>query len=444
MAILMSLAGVLVSQYIFELCFAYKWLYVTIGAMAAYNLGFWRVLRGVDFHESQLCETDECQEGWRLGRVIAWLQILFDLIALFSLLHFTGGLENPFVIFFMLHMVMATILLEPIGTVLVALIITAFVFALGFAEQFEILEHYHQHKIYGDFEPLTHWLFVLGIPSIIFVMNLCLTALTFFMMRAINQRRDTIIVLSKELEENNRKLVLLDNRRKQTMAVVSHDMKSPIDAVSSYLIMMQEGYLGDFTEKQIEIIKKSHSRLKRLREFISDVLDWQTIERGEVQQQMGPTQLIDVLKDAFNEYVDVAIQKNVQLSFSAQGEFPMVVADGRRLFQVFDNLISNAVKYTLSGGTVDVTAELKGSNVLVQVTDSGIGMDEEELSHLFEDFYRSPKVKKKFDGTGLGLAVVERIVRAHHGLVWAESTPNEGTSFFVSIPVGRMSQPPRG
>lgn len=443
MAIFLSVIGILVAKYGFGLCFGYPFLFITVALMMLYNFGFGYFLQRLDLHESHWCDTLECQQGWRTGRYVAWMQILFDLLALFSLLHFTGGLENPFVIFFMLHMVMATILLEPLGTVLVAFTITAFVFALGLTERLGLFEHYHQYKIYGEFEPLHSWLFVLGIPAIILVMNLCLTSLTYFMMRAINHRRDTIIDLSKELEEKNRRLVLLDNRRKQTMAVVSHDLKAPIDAVSSYLIMMQDGYLGEFTEKQMDIVVKSHNRLKRLREFVSDVLDWQTIERGELQQKMQATQLIDVLRDSFNEYVDTAKRKEIEMSFSSEGQFPQINADPRRLFQVFDNLISNAVKYTLKGGKVEVSASMDRGAILIQVRDTGIGMSAEEISHLFEDFYRSPKVKKQFEGTGLGLSVVDRIVRAHHGTVWAESEPQKGTTFHVKLPIGRLSQPPR-
>ncbi|MBN2716885.1 MAG: HAMP domain-containing histidine kinase [Deltaproteobacteria bacterium] len=444
LAVAMSSLGVMVAQFWFELCFVYTALYSIIGAIALYNVGFWFILRNYDFHENQCCESMVGSEGWRRGRFIAWLQILFDLIALFWMLHFSGGLENPFVIFFMLHMVMATLLLEPAGTMLVAIVITAFVFALGITEKTGILAHYHPDKVYGDYEPLNSWVFVLVMPSIILLMNICLTGLTYFMMRAINERRNTIIILSRELEEKNRRLVMLDNRRKQTMAVVSHDLKSPIDAVNSYLIMMQEGYLGDFSDKQMEIIKKCYSRLKRLREFVSDVLDWQTIERGDVQEVMAPTQLVDVLRESYAEYEDTAKAKGISFKLSIADKMPLVNADPRRMFQVFDNLISNAVKYTLAGGSVEVASAVEEGQLLFRVSDSGIGMTDDEMSHLFEDFYRSPNVKKKFEGTGLGLTVVDRIVRAHHGRVWAESEAGKGTTFFVSIPIGRLSQPPRG
>ena len=444
LAVAMSTVAVVISQLWFQLCFNYVALYSVIGVIAAYNIGFWRFLRNFDFHENQCCESEAGVEGWRRGRLIAWMQILFDLVALFVMLHYSGGLENPLVIFFMLHMVMATLLLEPLGTLLVAFVITAFVFALGITEKVGLLSHYHADKIFGGYEPLNSWVFVLVMPSIIFVMNICLTGLTYFMMRAINERRDRIIELSRELEEKNARLIRLDNRRKQTMAVVSHDLKSPIDAVNSYLIMMQEGYLGDFSDKQMGIIKKCYVRLKRLRDFVSDVLDWQTIERGDVQAVMAPTQLLDVLQEAYNDYEDTAIRKGIHLSLDAGGEMPLVNADPRRMFQVFDNLISNAVKYTLSGGTVQVSAQVEDDLLMFRISDSGIGMTDEEMSHLFEDFYRSPKVKKDFEGTGLGLTVVQRIIRAHHGSVWAESESGKGTTFFVSIPIGRLSQPPRG
>jgi signal transduction histidine kinase len=335
----------------------------------------------------------------------------------------------------MLHMVVATILLERTGTVAVGIIITVLIFTLGFTEHYGLLTHYHLDGFYGGFEPFDSWLFVIGISSVISAMNICLAGLVYLMMLEIKRRRDTIIALSTELEDKNSILLKMDERRKQTMAVASHDLKSPIDAVSSYLNMLQAGYLGEMSPKQLDVVEKSINRLKRLREFVCDVLDWQTIERGELQQIMEQVHIRDIVSSVVDDYKDVAVKKNITLEFTFDDNLPMVNASPRRMAQVFDNLISNAVKYTDNGGTVSVSVQLKDSSVSISVKDSGIGLSDDDMSHLFEDFYRAPRVKKNYDGTGLGLSVVKRIVAAHHGTVTAESRLDHGTEFIVSLPV---------
>jgi len=434
--------GVVACQSLFRLELPYLPLYATIGIIGVYNILFWQYLRRNDFSEHRPITSRRGRRGWNQAQNIAWAQIVFDLLALFFLLHFTGGLENPFVIFFVMHVVVAGILLEPLSAMAVVAIVTVLLGALGVLEKIGILHHYHVPEVYGSFEPLQSWLFVIGIPAIISAVNVCLTVLTYFMMQEINRRRDRIIELSEEIEKKNAALLLLDSRRKQTMAIASHDLKSPIDAVSSYLNVLQDGYLGTLTDKQMDVIAKSQRRLRGLRNFISDVLDWQTIERGELQQVMEPTQLLDVLRDTVANYRDAAAQKNIALDMKVEEELPLVCASARRMAQVFDNLISNGVKYTPDGGTVTVDARVEDGSIVITVADTGIGMSEEEMQHLFEDFYRAPRVKATHEGTGLGLSVVQRIVQAHHGTVRAQSVVDQGTRFDVSIPICGLTLPP--
>jgi signal transduction histidine kinase len=157
---------------------------------------------------------------------------------------------------------------------------------------------------------------------------------------------------------------------------------------------------------------------------------------------MEPTQLLDVLRDTVANYRDVAAQKNIALDMKVDEELPLVCASAKRMAQVFDNLISNGVKYTPDGGTVTVDARIEDGSIVISVADTGIGMSEEEMQHLFEDFYRAPRVKATHEGTGLGLSVVQRIVQAHHGTVRAQSAVDQGTRFDVSIPICGLTLPP--
>ncbi|MBN2801624.1 MAG: HAMP domain-containing histidine kinase [Deltaproteobacteria bacterium] len=424
----------LIAKNIINMDLPFNELFITLGIVLLYNIFFWLYMRKTNFHENQCCKSEEGIQGWKQATRLARAQIVFDLAALFFLLHFSGGVENPFIVFFVLHMVAATILLERTGVMLIAMLITGMICSLGFFEHMGILKHHHLGNFYGDFEPLKSILFVTGVSVVISAMNICLSLLVYFMMKEIRRHRDTIVLLSEDLAKKNERLLKMDARRKQTMAIASHDLKSPIDAVSSYLNMMEAGYAGDLTEKQLGIITKSISRLKKLREFISDVLDWQTIERGELRQVMKIENVENILSDVVDDYKDTAVRKNITLNYLPADNLPDIMVSKNRLAQVFDNLISNAVKYTDDNGEVTVKTNAGRDGVEIIISDNGIGLSDDDISHLFEDFYRSPRVKKSYDGTGLGLSVVKRIVDAHHGNITAKSEINKGTTFTVTLP----------
>jgi two-component system OmpR family sensor kinase/two-component system sensor histidine kinase BaeS len=186
---------------------------------------------------------------------------------------------------------------------------------------------------------------------------------------------------------------------------------------------------------QAEVIEKSLKRLERLREFVGDVLSLQAIQHGELQKVMRQVDVEPILREAIENFADAAREKGLDLALEVQTGLPRIEAAAERLAQVFNNLVSNAVKYTPRGGRVSVSAREENGVVAFAVADTGIGISEGDLARLFEDFFRAPAVKKVYEGTGLGLAVARRIVSAHHGEIWATSAPNAGTTFHVHLPL---------
>jgi signal transduction histidine kinase len=434
-------AGVTIAATHFHLgiaSFAYHWLYAIVGLILLYNTAFYFFLE----HQVQSGKVSELQDGsgFSRSRAVALSQILLDLVALFWLLHFAGGLTNPFVLFFLFHIVVAGTLLEPGPTVGVALFTSALIFALGVLEKLGVLAHYHPVELLGDTDPLRSWLFVLGLPAVMTVTILSLTLLTISIMNERGRRRDQILELSEELDSKNRKLLRVDRMRKQLLAVASHDLKSPLAAVSSYLMGMRDGYLGPLTDEQRRVVDRSLARLARLKEFIADVLEWTAIERGALRQDMHPANLADELRRAVEDYQEQAAARNIELGLVLPPDLPLVVCSPERMAQVFDNLISNAVKYSHDGGEVEVEARVEQDDVLISFRDTGIGIAPADLGQLFQDFFRAPSVKSRFEGTGLGLSMVRRIVNAHNGRIWATSELGRGSTFFVRLPI-RQFQP---
>ncbi|GAP44925.1 signal transduction histidine kinase [Lentimicrobium saccharophilum] len=222
--------------------------------------------------------------------------------------------------------------------------------------------------------------------------------------------------------------------RFQFLSVLSHELKAPINAIEGYLKIMQDKQFGDKITSYNEMIDRSLERISGMRSLIMDLLDLTKIESGKPVQHM---QLVDITKiagisaDTMRPY---AIQKDVDIYLNTK-EPVMMEADAKEIEIIFNNLISNAVKYNKQGGRVDVFVHQGKNNIKLKVADSGIGMTEEEKSTLFQDFVRikNPKTKH-ITGSGLGLSILKKIVEMYHGDIEVESIPDQGTTFTVILP----------
>jgi signal transduction histidine kinase len=225
----------------------------------------------------------------------------------------------------------------------------------------------------------------------------------------------------------------------QFLSMVAHDLKAPVGAVESYLKVMLRGTPGPLTEKQERWIERSITRLDSMLELISDLLDVSRLETGQVAPEIEMTALRGVLDNCVETARGLADPRGVVIVADIEPDFPAVHASGKRLAQVINNLVSNAVRYTPEGGTIAIRASLDGERVLVVVEDSGTGIKPEAMPKIFEDFFRGDH---ETEGTGLGLSICKRIVELHGGEIWAESpVPGRsgGARFSFTIPLGQAA-----
>ena len=428
------------AQFVLKLQIPYRYLYPVAAGILVYNIVFVHLVNAVDKMAGEK-RADLPENG--PTRLLALLQINFDFAALFALLHFSGGLENPFIIISILHVVVAGTLLEPRQTLFEAFLATGLLFAMGIGEKTGLLTHYHPTEVLGPTDPSTHWFFVLGLPAVLGFAMFALAGLTILIMNERARRRDQIIALKSDLEEKNTRLIRVDQMRKGLLAVASHDLKAPIGAVANYLMTLKDEYLGPINERQAHVIERSLIRLDQLGSFISDVLSIQAIQRGELRRNIRTINLVPLLEEAIENGNDRAQSKNIQLDSQIHDPAIVVDASGERMMQVFNNLISNAVKYTPDGGRVTVAAEVAEMNFVLHVTDTGIGISEDDQRNLFGEFFRAKAVKKDYEGTGLGLAVAQRIIEAHNGHIDVSSQLGQGATFTVTIPLKQqLTTPP--
>lgn len=227
------------------------------------------------------------------------------------------------------------------------------------------------------------------------------------------------------------------SRSRDTLAhvisIAFHDLKSPIAAVQSYQQVMLDGYAGEISEKQKHMLLRSSERIKELLNLINNILDISRIVTGQLH--MERTSLLEVADSSIKTAQLLARENGVQLNIDVAKGLPPIAGAPNRLSQLFNNLLENAIKFTPEGGSITVKISDKEDYVLVEVTDTGIGISAKELPRIFDDFYRGIDVDAT--GAGLGLSIAKKIVEAHNGKIWVESPCPEtgiGSKFSFTLP----------
>ena len=230
--------------------------------------------------------------------------------------------------------------------------------------------------------------------------------------------------------------------RFQFLSVLSHELKSPLNAIEGYLKLMQERQAGEDIKDYDQIISRSMERIKGMRTLIMDLLDLTKIQFEKKEEKLERVHLNQLMQTAIENINPYAIQKDVSINFNSDEDIYMN-ADPGDIEIVFNNLLSNAVKYNKDNGKVDVTLEQDKKNgyVKLSVADTGIGMDDEEKQKLFNEFFRVKNEKTKhITGSGLGLSITKKVVDLYNGKINVETEPDKGTTFHVHLPVESESK----
>ncbi len=219
--------------------------------------------------------------------------------------------------------------------------------------------------------------------------------------------------------------------RFQFLSVLSHELKSPLNAVEGYLKMMQDKKYGEQITEYMEMIDRSLHRVKGMRNLIMDMLDFTKIESGKKQRKIKPLDLCDISQQCVEAFQPLAIQKDVDIYINCSEKITLE-ADKQEIEIICNNLISNAIKYNKNGGRVDVNLNKEEDKVILSVEDTGIGMEPEDTKTLFEDFVRiKSEQTKDITGSGLGLSIVKKILDMYDASISIDSEPGKGSCFTV-------------
>jgi len=226
----------------------------------------------------------------------------------------------------------------------------------------------------------------------------------------------------------------LEKIRQDFVANVSHELRTPLTTIKGYTETLLDGALKeDIAPQFLQVIQKHADRLTKI---VEDLLALSKIESKEFYLKWEPLPLSELIDDVSDFVKEAAQKKKISISRSINPFSLKVTGDRNYLEQVFINLLDNAIKYTPEGGEISISAFEKGErDIQVGIKDNGIGVPKEDLSRIFERFYRVDKGRsQELGGTGLGLSIVKHIIQAHGGRVWAESQLGKGSTFYFTLP----------
>ena len=222
--------------------------------------------------------------------------------------------------------------------------------------------------------------------------------------------------------------------RYQFLSILSHELKSPLNAIEGYLLLMKEKKAGEKLENYSQMIERALDRIEAMRNLTMDLLDFTKIRLEKREEKIEIVDLLNIAKLSISTVKPFAIQKNINIKLIAD-EGITIKADPDDMEIVFNNLLSNAVKYNKNEGRVEVRISRNESTIEIQVEDTGIGMREEEISQLFKEFVRIKNEKtKNIHGSGLGLSIVRKITDIYHGKIKVKSVPDKGSVFTIFLP----------
>jgi two-component system sensor histidine kinase GlrK len=248
-----------------------------------------------------------------------------------------------------------------------------------------------------------------------------------------------VVELAKSFNRMTKELEHLDRLKADFTAHVSHELRTPLTAIREGTALLLEGISGPLTKSQREILQVVRNHSQRLFQSISSILDLSKMEAEMMDYEFTMCDLGAVIEKSVEAVELIARKGDIKLS-SSVGTIPMFLADERRIQQVLDNLLSNALRFSPAGGEVKVDAfvverhPLDRALVEIRVSDDGPGIPAGEVQNIFRHFYQSRNHRGQ-QGTGLGLAIARHIVEAHKGRIWVESEIGSGSTFHVVLPI---------
>jgi len=354
---------------------------------------------------------------------IVLAQISVDYILLTLLIHLTGGIDSYFHFFYLFHIIIASVIFERRYPALIITAASVILFTgLVTLEYLQIIKHVgYNLESHNPFD------LVLTL-SIFYVTVSASTYIGLTLMMRHKKVKDLIFTQNEKLEKS-------EKEKMQFFRFVSHELKSPIIAVQSAINVVLDVMDVKLKPQARDMLERGRKRTVQMIEILKDLVSISYEENNEthVKELVMPCEHIPEVVDY---YKPIAVEKNIKLIETVCKQRKGFQLDKFVFEKIITNLISNAVRYTPEGGKVTIKTDLDDKYWYLIVSDTGIGIPQEEQKHIFEDFYRASNAKKfEAVGTGLGMSIIKRMVEQENGEIFLKSTVGKGSTFTVRFPL---------
>jgi len=374
---------------------------------------------------------DQSARSLRNVKRLINVQISADLVILTALLHFSGGVENPFVFFFIFHMIIASILLSVRASYLQATLAILLFGLLVLLEHQELIPHYclKGYVIQCRYEERA---FLLGTFAVF--------AITLYL---VVYMASYIMVRLRRAEEAQRQANALlcekDRIKDEYVARLTHDIKGHLATIQTCLDVAVIGGLNDRTA---DFVNRAYRRTQKLTAFVKMLLTLTRLRlNGSVEVAVFP--LCDAVRNAIEAVRRQAEERSISLGHSLVQTADAVSGNRTYIEETVTHLLLNAIKYTPEHGTVEIEMYTGGTSIVLQISDTGIGVPEAEQAKIFDEFYRASNARDiERDGTGLGLSLAKRVVELYGGSISSSSRQGGGAMFCMSLPLARPESVP--
>jgi len=247
--------------------------------------------------------------------------------------------------------------------------------------------------------------------------------------------RRALAAEAAKLQQEKRKM------RENFITLVSHQLRSPLVSIQQYFEVILEGFAGNVASKQKEMIEDASKRIDELLKLVNDWLNMSRIEAGKLVGRFETVDLVSILSETIGLLKPLAEDRKVALEMDLRGSPPVVQGNTESLKLAFTNLVSNGINYNRAGGRVNISTREQGNHFTVDVSDTGMGISQENLHFIFDEFFRVKTNKTRaITGSGLGLPIAKRIIEAHNGSIKVVSKPGKGTTFSILLPKAEEGQ----
>jgi signal transduction histidine kinase len=228
----------------------------------------------------------------------------------------------------------------------------------------------------------------------------------------------------------------LIEKDREFISIATHELKAPMTAIIGNLSMITEDHMGQVDQTAQKLIDQAYNGTVRLRNLVSDMLDVARLESGRAEFKLEAVDLGLVVNQIIESQEIIAQEANITITYKGLENLPKVTADKGKLEIIMTNFISNAIKYNHNGGSVTVSHEIIDNRLITSVSDTGLGIPDDQKEHIFEKFYRvKHEDRANVPGTGLGMYITKRFVEAMNGSIWFDSVHGQGTTFYFSLPI---------